>query len=341
MPSKSILLVADPFLPVPPLTYGGVERIVDILAEGLAKRGWNVTLAGHPESTCKVQLLPHPTHRCDRAGRLTNTWNLLKHLTAHRYDLIHSSAHYDLTAPLWPLPQKLIQTFHAPPIWSAFNKRVRLIPKRNLWFTTVGHHMVDAFSGIAPTEGIHNAVKIGEFTFQGHVAADTPLVFLGRIERIKGTHTAIRIAKATNRRLIIAGNRSDNPEVDRYFTEEVEPHLSDQITYIGPVDANQKDRLLGDAAALLMPIEWDEPFGLVMAEALACGTPVIGFARGALPEIVDHRSTGACCQTVDEMIEAVRHVENFSRHACRHSAQSRFSSDGLIDRYISFYQSIL
>ena len=90
-----------------------------------------------------------------------------------------------------------------------------------------------------------------------------------------------------------------------------------------------------------MPIEWDEPFGIVMAEAIACGTPVIGFARGALPEIVDHRLTGACCKTVDEMIEAVRNVENFSRHACRQSAESRFASDGIVEQYIALYESIL
>jgi glycosyltransferase involved in cell wall biosynthesis len=201
--------------------------------------------------------------------------------------------------------------------------------------------MVKDFNDIAPTHAIHNGVRIEQFDFREQVAPEAPLVFLGRIEPIKGTHTAIQIAKATGRKLIIAGNRSNKPEMDRYFVEQVEPHLSDRILYIGAVNDIQKNELLGSAAAFLMPIDWDEPFGIVMAEALACGTPVIGAARGALPEIVDHGITGACCESVDEMIAAVHQVENFSRHACRQSAETRFAAPIIVDQYISLYESIL
>jgi glycosyltransferase involved in cell wall biosynthesis len=341
MAKKSILLIADPLIPVPPVTYGGVERIVDILAEGLVERGWDVTLAGHPSSTCHTKLLPHPSMEINRGGRIKNTWNLLKHLLTNRYDLIHSSAHYDLTVPLWPLTQKLIQTFHAPPDWNAFNKRVQLVPKRNLWFTTVGFHMVDSFSRIAPSRGIHNAIKIEEFDFREHVPDDAPLVFLGRIEKIKGAHTAIKIAKATGKNLVIAGNRSTNREIDRYFTKEVEPHLCDQIRYIGQVDATQRNQLLGSAAALLMPIEWDEPFGLVMAESLACGTPVIGLSRGAIPEIINHGVTGICCLSLEEMINAVYQIEKLNRNECRSEANKKFSAPVMVDQYVSLYEAIL
>lgn len=341
MKDRSVLLIADPLIPIPPRTYGGVERIVDFLAEGLADRGWRVTLACHPESTCRVEHLPHPTCEWARSGRTKNSWNLLKHLAFHRYDLIHSFGHYDLTAPLWPLAKKQIQSFQAPPDLNSFFRRTRLIPKKNLWFTTCGYHMVGTFSHIAPTYAIHNGVRIESFDFQEHVDDDAPLVFLGRIEQIKGTHTAIQIAKATNRKLVIAGNRSDRPNVDRYFLEQVAPHLSSQITYIGEVDDVQKNRLLGTSAALLMPIEWDEPFGIVMAEALACGTPVIGYSRGALPEIVVNGSTGACCNSLDEMIEAVRGVAGFSRRSCRQDAETRFSAPVIVDHYISLYEKIL
>jgi glycosyltransferase involved in cell wall biosynthesis len=201
--------------------------------------------------------------------------------------------------------------------------------------------MVKEFKDIAPTHAIHNGVRIEQFEFREQVAPEAPLVFLGRIEPIKGTHTAIQIAKATGRKLIIAGNRSNKPEMDRYFVEQVEPHLSDRIRYIGAVNDIQKNELLGSAAAFLMPIDWDEPFGIVMAEALACGTPVIGAARGALPEIVDHGITGACCESVDEMIAAVHQVENFSRHACRQSVETRFAAPIIVDQYISLYESIL
>ncbi|KAB2637959.1 MAG: glycosyltransferase family 4 protein [Verrucomicrobia bacterium] len=338
---KSILLVADPHLPVPPPYYGGIERIVHLLAEGLVERGWAVTLACHPQSSGRAKLLAHLCDQPGPRGRVINTWQLLKHLARNRYDLIHSFAHYDLTTPLWLLPQKQIQSFQAPPDRNAFAKRVRLLPKRALWFTTCGYHMVKDFETIAPTRAIHNGVTIEQFDFQEHVAADAPLVFLGRIEPIKGTHSAIQIAKATGRRLIIAGNRSESPEIDRYFKEQIEPQLSDQITYIGPVDDVRKNRLLGQAAALLMPIEWDEPFGIVMTEALACGTPVIGTARGALPEIVRDGITGRCCHHVDEMIDAVIHLGNLSRCACREDAASKFSSSVIVDQYEAYYATIL
>jgi glycosyltransferase involved in cell wall biosynthesis len=341
MGKRSILLVADPHLPVPPPLYGGIERVVHMLAEGLMERGWHVTLACHPESTCGANLLAHGCELPGPRGRVINTWRLLKHLARNRYDLVHSFAHYDLTVPLWPLPQKQIQSFQSPPDWIAFAKRRRVIPMRNLWFTTCGYHMVRDFAAIAPTRAIHNGVIIGQFTFHEHVAKDSPLVFLGRIEPIKGTHHAIRIANATNRRLVIAGNRSDSPEIDRYFKEQIEPLLSDRISYIGPVDDVRKNDLLGQAAALLMPIEWDEPFGIVMAEALACGTPVIGTARGALPEIVRDGITGRCCQHVSDMIEAVTKVDVLSRADCRRDAESKFSSTVIVDRYEEYYETVL
>ena len=341
MAAPSILLIADAYVPVPPVTYGGIERIVDFLAEGLASKGWDVTLACDPESTCKVRTLHHRSSQTRWQGRVINTFNLLRHVSKNHYDLIHSFAHFDLIAPLWPLTFPKIQSFQSPPDWTAINKRIRWIPKRNLHFTTCGRHMVEDFARFETTHAIHNAVRIEQFDFRNQIAIDAPLVFLGRIEPIKGTHTAIRIAQATGRRLIIAGNRSDKPDLNRYFIEEVEPHLSSRIEYVGPVNDTQKNTLLGGAAAFLMPIEWDEPFGIVMAEALACGTPVIGMARGALPEIVDHGITGACCQTIGEMIEAVGHVEDFSRHACRQSAESRFASDGIVEQYIALYESIL
>jgi len=341
MSEKSILLLADPILPVPPPLYGGIERIVDFLAEGLASRGWKVTLACHPNSTCGVSRVSYPTDSLNRNSRLRNAGFLLPRFIKGNFDLVHSFAHPDLSLALWPFKQPLIQSFQAVPHWGAFSKRTRFVPKKNLHFTTCGHHMVERFSKIAPTHGIHNGVRIEQFDFQPSAPPDAPLVFLGRIEPIKGTHTAIEITKATNRRLIIAGNRSDNPTMDRYFREKVEPHLCDQISYVGSVNNVQKNKLLGSAAAFLMPIEWDEPFGIVMAEALACGTPVIGTARGALPEIVTGGVTGKGCENVAEMIRAVETVSLFSREECRKSAETRFSSDIIVNQYINLYTEIL
>ncbi len=326
---------------MPPLYYGGVERIVAFLAEGLKERGWDVTLACHPESACQVNQIHLNHSKSYQYLRVSNMLKIGLEVLKGQYDLIHSFAHCDLTALFWPSSRLQIQSFQSSPSLEILAKRMRFMPPKNLTFTTCGHHMVRNISHLAPTWPIHNGVRIHDFTFRDNLQPDAPLVFLGRIEPIKGTHTAILIAKATHRSLVIAGNRSDNAESDRYFNEEVAPHFSDQITYMGPVDDRQKNELLGKCAALLMPIEWDEPFGIVMAEALACGTPVIGYARGALPEIVDHGISGACCHSVEEMVRAVLEVGTFSRSACQRAVEERFSAPIIVEQYITLYKSIL
>jgi glycosyltransferase involved in cell wall biosynthesis len=336
-----ILLVADPYVPVPPVYYGGVERIVNFLAEGLKNRGWDVTLACHPDSTCQVKRLPLCQSGFYQYSRISNLVSVAREIFTGHYDLIHSFGHCDLTAIFWPSSRLQIQSFQAPPHPGALAKRMKLLPRKNMWLTTCGHHMVKNYQHFAPTRGIHNGVKIEDFTFQASVETDAPLVFLGRIEPIKGTHHAIHIARETGRRLIIAGNLSDNELSRGYFAREIQPHLTERIEFIGPVNDVQKNQLLGSAAAFLMPIEWDEPFGIVMAEALACGTPVIGTSRGALPEIVDHGITGACCSDIGEMIEAARDVAIFRRSECRRSAERYFSSDVIIEQYVALYQEIL
>jgi glycosyltransferase involved in cell wall biosynthesis len=339
--SRRILLVADPHVPVPPVFYGGVERIVDFLAEGLKSRGWDVTLACNPNSTCEVNQVALRDSRFYRYDRLSNGVKVAKEVIGGRYDVIHSFGHPDLAVLFWPTSRVQVQSFQALPALDVLEKRTNLLPRKKLWFTTCGRHMVKHLQHLAPTRAIHNGVRIDRFTFKGQVKKDAPLVFLGRIEEIKGVHLAIDIAKATGRRLLIAGNRAESLVGDRYFKERIEPHLSEGIAYIGEVDDVQKNRILGEAAAFLMPILWDEPFGIVMAEALACGTPVIGFARGALPEIVADGVTGACCSSIDEIIGAAFNWERFSREACRQSAEERFSSEQIVSEYIDFYESIL
>jgi glycosyltransferase involved in cell wall biosynthesis len=335
------MLIADPLLPIPPPLYGGIERIVHFLAEELTRRGHEIALVCNPDSTCEANKIYYKASGIERSSRIKNITMLMDHLRSHQYDIIHSFAHYDMIAMLWPFRRHLIQSFQSIPSWHAFMKRIRWIPKRDLSFSVCGHHMIPFFEEIAPTYAIHNGIILKQFDFQPEVPPDAPLVFLGRIEPIKGTHTAIQIANQTGRDLVIAGNRSHDEEMDRYFIEQIEPHLNERIRYIGPVNDLQKNELLGGAAAMLMPIEWDEPFGIVMAEALACGTPVIGTARGALPEIVNNGITGAACVNIDQMIDAVRNLNSFSRFECRKSAEQRFNSDSIVEKYMALYEKIL
>jgi glycosyltransferase involved in cell wall biosynthesis len=185
---------------------------------------------------------------------------------------------------------------------------------------------------------IPNFVDTNFYAFNPQVADDAPLVFLSRIERIKGAHTAIAVARKTGRRLILAGNRVDNEQGNAYWKNEIEPHLNkDGIEYVGPVNDEQKNELLGKAAAIIVPIEWDEPFGIVFAEALACGTPVISCARGAVPEIIRDGVEGFLIDDVAEGCNAVTSLHTIQRSACRERAVSTFSATTVGDRYIDLY----
>jgi glycosyltransferase involved in cell wall biosynthesis len=191
-------------------------------------------------------------------------------------------------------------------------------------------------------ETVYNFVELDHFTFQPQVAPDAPLVFLSRLERIKGVHTAIAAARATGKRLIIAGNRVESEEGQTYWAEEIEPHLGrDGIDYVGPVDDGQKNELLGRAAAMIVPIEWEEPFGIVFTESLACGTPVISTPRGAVPEIVRQGIDGFIGADFDQICQGIRDLDQLNRADCRARVESCFTATAINDRYESLYQSMV
>jgi glycosyltransferase involved in cell wall biosynthesis len=182
-------------------------------------------------------------------------------------------------------------------------------------------------------------VDLAKYTFQRDVGADAPLAFQGRLEPIKGAHNAIAIAKATGRRLVIAGNQV--ADCMEYFESQIAPHIDgDRIQYIGPVDDQAKNALLSTSAALLMPIEWEEPFGIVMAEAMACGTPVIGFARGSVNEVVRDGINGYACRDTAGAVSAVAKLGAIDRLIVRTDCEQRFSSTVVVDAYEQLYTGL-
>ncbi len=187
---------------------------------------------------------------------------------------------------------------------------------------------------------VYNCVDVDRFDFKPRVPDNAPLMFLGRIESIKGTHEAIQIALQSGSDLVVAGNRVD--EDGGYFEDKVEPFIDGrQIRYVGPVDDEAKNALLGRASAFLMPIGWEEPFGIVMAEALACGTPVIGFARGSVPEVVREGETGYVVQNVAEAVDVVERIPSLPREAARRDAEERFSAKAILRGYLELYDAQL
>jgi glycosyltransferase involved in cell wall biosynthesis len=187
---------------------------------------------------------------------------------------------------------------------------------------------------------VYNAVDTARFLPTVTVPEDAPLVFLGRIESIKGPHLAIQIAREAGRRLVIAGNVP--AEAQDYFDREIAPHIDGRaVSYAGAVDDAAKGLLLSSARALLMPILWDEPFGIVMAEALACGTPVLGLSRGSVPEVVEDGVTGFSRGTTAELVETVAPAARLDRRACRRAAETRFSQAPMVDAYLAVYEEAI
>ena len=332
-----IALTADPELPVPPQLYGGIERIIDLLAQGLVARGHEVTLFAHPDSSTAGRLLPWPGAASQsKTDTLRNMAELARHVAGARFDVLHSFSRIAYLAPLLPFRLPKVMTYQR-----AISSRTVALGHRlsrgSLEFTAISEWMMRNVRAIGRWSMVPNGVPLETYTFRAEVAPDAPFVFLGRIEEIKGPHLAIELARRCGRKLIIAGNIPD--EKRSWVEAHVMPHVDgDRVRYIGPVNDRQKNELLGQAAAFLMPILWDEPFGIVMAEALACGTPVLGTRRGAVPEVVDDGVTGFVRDTLDELVAAAADLPAIDRGACRRAVEQRYSESAVVTGYEAVYR---
>jgi len=330
-----IAITADPEIPVPPKHYGGIERIVDLLACELTKRGHAVTLFAARDSQVPCRLIPYS------GDAIRNAASIALEVRRRNFDLIHSFGRLAFLSAVLPLSIPKLMSYQRPITPRSIVWGTRLA-HGTLHFTACSRQMTAPVRDLAPWHVVYNGVPVERYDFQPVVSADAPLVFLGRIEHIKGAHLAVEVAKRTGRKLVIAGNIPQGAQHAAYFDAEIKPHLDGrQISYIGPVDDFQKNALLGTAAALLMPILWDEPFGIVMAEALACGTPVIGLRRGSVPEVVEHGANGFVCDGVDEVAAAVGRIGEIDRGACRRIMEARFSGPAMVEGYLSVYRCII
>lgn len=333
-----IAITADPMLPVPPRLYGGIERVIDMLVRGLVVRGHDVTLFAHADSDVPCRLIPYSGETADRPADLLRNTLAVGRLLMDRPDVVHSFGRLAYLMPVLRSRIPKIMSYQREPSLRAVRRAAALARRDTLAFTGCSRYIARKIEPLAPSLAIYNGVPLDRYTARLAVSPDAPLVFLGRIETIKGAHTAIDVALAARRRLVLAGSVAERGPERQYFDERIAPRIDGaQIQYIGAVDDAQKNALLGGAAALLMPIEWDEPFGIVMAEALACGTPVIGFARGAVPEVVRHGVNGFLCERADEMATLVSRLDEIDRAACRADCEARFSDTVIVDAYEQYY----
>jgi glycosyltransferase involved in cell wall biosynthesis len=335
----------DPFIRVPPDHYGGIERVVADLADGLTRAGHDVTLWAAPGSRVngRVEVFGREGE-WTRWSNVRNTLTLARRFLggASRFDVIHNFGRLAYLAPVLARDVPKVQTYMRT-VSPGNMETARRLGARRLHYTAVSAAIADTGRpGGGDWSVIYNCAVPSRYPFVGDTDPRTaPLVFLGRLDRIKGAHHAITVAERLQRRLIVAGNISPLAREQEYFEREIKPRVDGRlITYIGPVDDQQKRALLGSAAAMLMPIEWEEPFPVVLPESMLCGTPLIAFRRGGVPEGIEQGRTGFLCDTVDEMSTLVARLPELDRATVRAEAERRFSDAAIIGAYERLYQRL-
>jgi glycosyltransferase involved in cell wall biosynthesis len=323
--------------------YGGIELVVDQLARGLQDAGHDVLLFATGDSTCPVpRQWVLPSAEGIQIGMAVPE---IRHVI-HAYeavrdcDVVHDhtvmgpfyAAHY----PGLPVTT----TIHGP-----FNEELKDIYRVNaerVPIVAISHAQRRAAPEIPIARVIHHGVDAAHFPMgDGSGDEDGPyVVFLGRMAEDKGAHRAIEIARKAGIRILLAAKMREPWEL-RYFAEEVEPLLSKDARYLGEVSHARKLELLAGASALLFPIRWNEPFGMVMLEAMACGTPVLAFEEGAAPEVVDHGRTGFLCQDDGAMVDALRRLGELDRADCRLSVEGYFSTNRMVSEHIELFESLI
>jgi glycosyltransferase involved in cell wall biosynthesis len=339
-----VLFSVDPQIPVPPPLYGGIERVVDGLIGELRARGHEVGLVAHAASSCRVDaLFPWPSETAASGVRehLRHARALTTAVGEFSPDIVHSFSRLAYLAPLLLKRQPALMSYQR----QTGGRKLALMAAlggRNFVFTACSEHIAKMGRAAGGRwTAIPNFADAKFYHLVPEVPDDSPLVFLSRIEPEKGAQLAIAAAKRSSRRLIIAGNKVDTPSGRDYWASEIEPHLEPgSIEYVGAVNDEQKRQLLGSAAAMIVPVQWDEPFGIVFAESLACGTPVISCPRGALPEIVRDGVDGFLVRNVEEAVSAIGALGEISRRGCRARCEEKFSLRVVTDSYVETYRRV-
>jgi len=320
----------------PPRHYGPWEQIASNIAEGIAGKGHEVTLFATADSITLGNLQSVCERPCEEDKSLDpKVWECL-HIAnimerSEEFDIIHNN--FDFLPLTY---SRLIKTPMLTTIHGFSSPKILPVYKKyndcNFYASISNADRSPELSYLAT---VYNGIKTDEFTFS-ETAGDY-LLFFGRIHEDKGTYEAIQIAKKSGMKLIISGIIQDQ----EYYNERVEPFLSDDIVFIGHSGPQRRNELLGGARALLHPIGFEEPFGLSVAESMLCGTPVIAFNKGSMPELIVHGKSGFLVGSVDEAVAALRAVNTINRRFCRDWAQQNFSQEKMVDSYIKLYENII
>ncbi|MHC8948910.1 glycosyltransferase family 4 protein [Sphingobacterium hungaricum] len=321
----------------PPIHYGPWELITSLLTEELVKAGMDVTLFATANSMTHATLKSvSPSGYEEDRSIDAKVWECL-HISecfehADQFDIIHNQ--FDFL----PLSySKLVKTPLLTTIHGISSERILPVYKK---YNGSTHYVsisdADRVEDLDYIDTVYHGIDLDQF----HFNADPQdyLLYYGRIHPDKGTKEAVEIARSLNKRLILAGIIQD----ENYYKQTVEPYLKEgEIDYIGSVGQDKRNELLANASCLLHPIHFSEPFGLSVVEAMACGTPVVAFAKGSMPELIDDAVDGFLVHTVDEAIERIKEIDSIDRRNCRQKVENKFSKESMCQNYLAVYQKIL
>ena len=328
---------------VPPLRYGGTELIVSLLTEELVRRGHQITLfaSGDSITTAQIKSVHDRALRLDKTVKEPELYEQMMlaqvYQQAHHFDIIHSHVGCIALPYTGFVKTPTVHTTHG--IFTPDNEKMfRQFAGEP--FISISEAQREPRLGLNYIHTVYNGLDPAQYRFQEKPDESVYLAFIGRLSPEKGPTEAIKIARATSLPLKIAG-KIDLVD-QRYFQEQVEPLIDgEQIQYLGEVSHEEKVCLLGGATVTLFPISWREPFGLVMIESMATGTPVIGIEMGAVPEVVAQEKTGFVCHSIEGMIEALPDAMKLNRQTCRDYVLSHFSIKTMVDEYEKAYNMVL
>jgi glycosyltransferase involved in cell wall biosynthesis len=342
-----IAMLAPPWISVPPPGYGGIESVVSMLCDQLVADGHEVTLLAAPGSASAAEVHAlledaHPDeigsamHECDHVARAAE-FVRAEAAAGRPFDLVHDHSGFTAVAMATQFPVPVVHTLHGP-----------FTEETSCFYARHGHKV--SLVAISPSQArsapygveIHavcpNPIDVSLWPLREQ--KDGYLLWIGRMDAIKGPHHAIAAAALAGRPLVLAGPVQPNQQ--EFFAAEVEPHVDgERVRYAGEVGGQEKEELFAGADALLMPIEWEEPFGMVMVEALACGTPVIAFPRGAAADIVRDGRNGFLVEDAAEMAAAVARLPEIDPARCRADVEARFDTSISAGAYVSAYLALL
>ncbi len=335
-----IALIAPPWVAVPPPAYGGTETVLDELARGLTRAGHEVLLHTTGDSTCPVArtwVVETAPGTAQRDPVIEVQHVLRGYQAAHDWgaEIVHD---HTVCGPLIGLQAgiPIVTTNHGPfegallDIYREMAPRVPVI--------AISEHQARTAGDIPVAQVIHHGIDVEQRPFgdgQGGYA-----LFLGRMCPDKGVDVAIRVARAAGTPLVVAAKMKE-PMERAYFEEKIAPLLGPDVRYLGEVGGAEKLELLGRARCLLNPLRWPEPFGMVMIEALACGTPVVATPHGSVPEIVEDATTGFVAATEEQLVAALARVGDVDRRVCREAARTRFSTTRMVEDHLQLYGRVL